>query len=391
VKALCWNGVRKLSVEDVDEPTILNDHDVIVRVQASSVCGSDLHLLDGYVPTMREGDVIGHEFLGEVVETGPAVRHHRPGDRVVVASPIGCGRCWHCEHGEWSLCDNSNPHPGTAQTAYGHSPAGIFGYSHAFGGFAGSHAEYVRVPFADHGAFRVPDGLTDEQAVFVSDAVPTGWMAADLGGVRSGDVVAVWGAGGVGQMAMKAAAMMGAERVIAIDRVPDRLATAARHTGADPLDYTEVDLGEALREMTGGRGPDVCIEAVGMEADGGSPQYAYDRVKQALRLQTDRAVSLRQAIHACRKGGTVSVVGVFGGLVDKFPMGAVMNKGLTIRSGQQHGQRYIPMLLDHVAAGRLDPSYLATHPMPLDQGARGYRMFTDKSDGCLRAVFYPTS
>lgn len=391
MKALCWNGVHRLAVEDVDEPTILNDHDAILRVRASSVCGSDLHLLDGYVPTMRAGDVIGHEFIGEVVDIGPAVRRHRVGDRVVVASPLGCGRCWYCERGEWSLCDNSNPAPGATQTVYGHTPAGIFGYSHAFGGFAGSHAEYVRVPFADRGAFAVPDSLSDEQAVFISDAVPTGWMAAEQAGVHGGDIVAVWGCGGVGQMAMKAAALMGAERVIAIDRVLDRLAIATRHTGAETLDYTDVDVNEALREMTGGRGPDVCIEAVGMEAHGTGPQYVYDRIKQALRLQTDRAVALRQAIHACRKGGTVSVAGVFGGLVDKFPMGAVMNKALTIRSGQQYGQRYIPMLLEQAASGRLDASYLATHPLPLEQGARGYDLFTRKADGCLRAVFYPTS
>lgn len=389
MKALCWMGTNQLAVENVDEPRIADDGDAILRVTASAVCGSDLHLLDGYVPTMRPGDVIGHEFLGEVVETGPGVSTLSAGDRVVVASPVGCGRCWFCEHDMWSLCDNSNPLPEAAELLYGHAGAAIFGYSHAFGGLAGSHAEYVRVPFADRGAFKVPGQLTDDQAVFVSDAVPTGWMGADIAGIQPGDVVAVWGAGGVGQMAARAAVLLGAERVICIDRLGDRLATAGQRAGAETVNYAEVNVTDALAEMTGGRGPDVCIEAVGMEAGGTGAQHAYDRAKQALRLETDRAGTLRQAIHACRKGGTVSVLGVFGGFVDKFPMGAVMNKGLTIRSGQQHGQRYIPMLLDRVAAGDLDPSYLATHHLPLTEGPAGYDMFKHKNDDCLRVVFTP--
>lgn len=391
MKALCWMGINELSVEDVPEPKIIDEDDAIVRVTATSVCGSDLHLLDGYVPTMRPGDVIGHEFLGEVVETGPGVSQLSTGDRVVVASVIGCGRCWFCGNDMWSMCDNSNPLPEASQLLYGHAGAGIFGYSHAFGGFAGSHAELVRVPFADKGAFKVPGDLSNDQAVFVSDAVPTGWMAADMANIQPGDVVAVWGAGGVGQMAAKAASLIGAERVIIIDRIPERLATAQQQTGAEPLSYTEVNVQETLDELTGGRGPDVCIEAVGMEAAGNGLQYVYDRTKQALRMETDRATTLRQAIHCCRKGGTVSVIGVFGGFVDKFPMGALMNKGLTIRTGQQHGQRYIPMLLDRIAAGDLDPSYLATHHMPLAAGAAGYDMFKHKRDGCLRVVFTPNS
>lgn len=389
MKAVCWMGVNELAVHDVADPVIHNDHDALVKVRASSVCGSDLHLLGGYVPAMRRGDVIGHEFVGEIVEVGKQVRNHRPGDRVVVCSIIGCGRCTFCEDGMWSLCDNSNPNPAAEEVLYGHAGSGIFGYSHAFGGFPGSHAEYVRVPFADHGAFTVPDALTDEQAVFVSDAVPTGWMAADVAGIQAGDVVAVWGAGGVGQMAAAAARLLGAGEVVVIDRFAERLASAAEHTGARTIDYSRTDVVDALRETTGGRGPDVCVEAVGMEAHGPAPQYGYDRAKQALRLQTDRPTALRQAIRACRKGGTVSVVGVFGGFVDKFPMGAIVNKALTLRSGQQHGQRYIPMLLDRVAAGDLDPAYLATHRMPLDQAPDGYRMFKDKDDDCLRAVFYP--
>ncbi|MFF7450143.1 MULTISPECIES: alcohol dehydrogenase catalytic domain-containing protein [unclassified Streptomyces] len=389
MKALCWTGVGKLDVQNVPDPTILNDQDALVKVTASSVCGSDLHLLNGYIPAMRAGDIMGHEFVGEIVETGPGVHQHRPGDRVVVCSILGCGRCRQCEEGWWALCDNSNPQPAFTETAYGSPTAGILGYSHAMGGFAGSHAEYVRVPFADHGAFTVPDGLADEEAVFASDAVPTGWMGAELGGVRPGDVVAVWGAGGVGQMAARASALLGAHRVVVIDRVPERLEQAERHCGATTLDYTDVDVGPALRELTSGRGPDVCIEAVGMEAHKKGPQYLYDRVKQGLRLQTDRSVALREAIHACRKGGTVSVLGVFGGVLDKFPFGAAMNKGLTFRMGQQHGQRYIPMLLDRMAAGEISTSHLATHPMPLSEGPRGYRMFQDKSDGCVRAVLLP--
>ncbi|MGW6271208.1 zinc-dependent alcohol dehydrogenase [Streptomyces sp. NPDC055060] len=390
MKALCWTGVGDLSVETVPEPTILNDQDAIVKVTASSVCGSDLHLINGYVPAMRAGDVIGHEFVGEIVETGPGVHRHQVGDRVVVCSILGCGRCRPCEEGWWSLCENSNPQPAFTEVAYGQPTAGILGYSHAMGGFAGSHAEYIRVPFADQGAFAVPGQLTDQQAVFASDAVPTGWMGADLGGVTPGDVVAVWGAGGVGQMAARAASLLGAEKVIVIDRLPERLAQAERYCGATTtLDYSEVDVGPALRELTGGRGPDVCIEAVGMEAHKKGPQYAYDRFKQALRLQTDRSVSLREAIHACRKGGTVSILGVFGGVLDKFPLGAAMNKGLTFRMGQQHGQRYIPMLLERMAAGEIDTGHLATHPMPLSEGPDGYRMFQEKKDGCVRAVFLP--
>ncbi|MBG0830688.1 glutathione-dependent formaldehyde dehydrogenase [Planomonospora sp. ID67723] len=389
MRALCWAGVNELAVQDVPDPAILNRQDVIVRVTASSTCGSDLHLLDGYVPTMMAGDVIGHEFLGEVVEVGPDVRDRRVGEKVVVCSIIGCGRCRNCRAEMWSLCDNSNPDPGFLETLNGHATAGIFGYSHAMGGFAGSHAEYIRVPYGDVNAFPVPEGVADANAVFASDAVPTGWMGADIAGIEPGDVVAVWGCGGVGQMAVRAAYLMGAERVIAIDRFPERLKMAADHVGAEPLDYEKVDVLDALKETTGGRGPDVCIEAVGMEGHGTGAQYAYDRVKQAVRLQTDRGLPLRQAIHACRKGGTVSVLGVYLGFVDKFPMGAVMNKGLTLRSGQQHGQRYIAMILDRMARGEIDASHLLTHPMSLDDGPRGYEMFKNKEDGCVRAVFTP--
>ncbi|GAA2702451.1 zinc-dependent alcohol dehydrogenase [Nonomuraea recticatena] len=389
MRALCWAGINEVAVQEVPDPKILNRQDALVRVIASSVCGSDLHLLDGYVPTMMAGDVIGHEFLGEVVEVGPDVRERRTGERVVVCSIIGCGRCWYCSEQLWSLCDNSNPDPAFLEKLNGHATAGIFGYSHAMGGFAGSHAEYVRVPYADVNAFPVPGEVPDENAVFASDAVPTGWMGAEMGGVGPGDVVAVWGCGGVGQMAVRAAYLQGAERVIAIDRFPERLTMAADRVGAEILDYEQVDVLEALKEATGGRGPDVCIEAVGMEGHGTGPQYGYDRAKQALRLQSDRGLSLRQAIHACRKGGTVSVLGVFLGVVDKFPMGAVMNKGLTLSSGQQHGQRYIPMILDGMAKGSIDASHLLTHPLSLEDGPKGYELFKHKRDGCVRAVFHP--
>ncbi|GAA4078084.1 zinc-dependent alcohol dehydrogenase [Actinomadura miaoliensis] len=389
MKALCWEGVNKLAVENVPEPVMRNDQDMLVRVRSSTTCGSDLHLIGGYIPAMRAGDVIGHEFLGEVVETGPAVRQHKVGDRVVVCSFIGCGRCWHCANDQWSLCDNSNTNPGLAQAAYGYETGAVFGYSHAMGGFRGAHAEYVRVPFADYGAFPVPDEVDDVSATFASDAAPTGWMGADLGGVGPGDVVAVWGCGAVGQMAARAAMLLGAEQVISIDRIPERLAMTREHIGSEVVDYTATDVGAELRERTGGRGPDVCIEAVGMEAHSPGPQHWYDKTKQALRLETDRASAVREAIHACRKGGSVFVLGVFGGLVDKFPLGAVMNKGLTLRGAQQHGQRYIPMLLDRIAAGELSTRHLATHEMSLDEAPRGYDMFKNKKNGCVRAVFHP--
>lgn len=388
MKALCWQGVNRLGVEEVDDPGILNDGDVIVKVAATSTCGSDLHLLGGYMPGMRSGDILGHEFVGEVVEVGPAVERHRVGDRVVVGSIIGCGRCGYCREGLWSLCDNSNPNQAALEQLYGHATAGIFAYSHLLGGFAGSHADYVRVPFADHGAFAVPGEVPDEQAVFASDAVPTGWMGADLCQLRGGEVVAVWGCGGVGVMAMRAALLLGAERVIGIDRYPERLALAARY-GAETIDYSAVDVVDELRWRTGGRGPDACIEAVGMEAHGTGLDYAYDKAKQLARLHTERGQALRQAIVSCRKGGTVSVLGVFAGVLDKFPMGAVLNKGLTLRGAQQHGQRYIPMLLERIAAGDIDTRPLLTHPLPLDDAPRGYELFKDKTDGCVRAVFFP--
>ncbi|MDZ5661767.1 zinc-dependent alcohol dehydrogenase [Nocardioides sp. S-58] len=385
--------MNETSVESVDEPTILNDRDIIVKVGLSTTCGSDLHLLGGYIPAMRAGDVLGHEFMGEVVEVGKAVRTHQVGDRVTVCSFIACGQCWYCSQELFSLCDNGNPNPALTEGMWGSSIGGCFAYSHALGGFAGSHAEYVRVPYADQGAFTVPDGVSDMSALFASDAAPTGWTGADGAGITPGDTVAVWGAGGVGQMAARGAMLMGAEQVIVIDRLPERLEQVRQHIGAETLDYTEENIVAELKERTGGRGPDVVIEAVGMEAHGagavGGPMYLYDQVKQQLRLQTDRPTALREAIYACRKGGNVFILGVFGGVVDKFPVGAMMNKALTVRGAQQHGHRYIPRILQHIADGELSTEHLATHVMPLDQGPQGYQMFKEKQDGCVRAVFQP--
>ncbi len=389
MKALCWDGVNEVAPHEVPDPGIRNSGDVIVRVRRSVTCGSDLHLLAGYIPFMRSGDVLGHEFLGEVVEVGSGVQRHHVGDRVVVSSFVSCGRCWYCQQGLFSLCDNGNTNPAITETMWGFAPGGCYGYSHAMGGFAGSHAEYIRVPFADIGAFTVPDAVSDERALFASDSAATGWMGADLGGVRPGDVVAVWGAGAVGQLAARAAVLLGAEHVVIIDRYPYRLALAEKFTGAEPLNYEHVDVSEELRERTGGRGPDVCIEAVGMEAHAPGVHGAYDQVKHRLRLQTDRPSAVRDAILNCRKGGSVFVLGVFAGMVDKFPLGAMMNKGLTVRGAQMHGQRYIPMLLERMARDELVTEYLATHTMDLDRGAEGYRVFRDKLDGCVRTVFTP--
>ncbi|MEU6807930.1 zinc-dependent alcohol dehydrogenase [Streptomyces sp. NPDC046831] len=390
MKALTWQGTNDLSVEQVPDPAMRNEQDAIVKVSQTVTCGSDLHLLGGYIPFMRAGDVLGHEFIGEVVETGPRVKRHKVGDRVVVCSFISCGRCWYCKQGLFSLCDNGNTNPAITEHLWGSAPGGCYGYSHALGGFAGSHAEYIRVPYADQGAFPVPDALDDTTALFASDSAPTGWMGADLGGVKPGDVVAVWGCGAVGQMAARAAILLGADRVIAIDRFEYRLDMTRRHIGAETLNYEKTNIDAELREMSGGRGPDVCIEAVGMEAHSPGVQQLYDQAKQQLHLQTDRSAAVRQAILACRKGGSVFILGVFAGLVDKFPLGAVMNKGLTLRSAQQHGHRYIPMLLERMERGELKTAHLATHVMSLDDGPKGYHLFKEKLDGCVRAVFQPS-
>jgi threonine dehydrogenase-like Zn-dependent dehydrogenase len=389
MRALCWNGVNDLRVETVPDPEIVNPHDAILRVTMSTTCGSDLHFIDGYIPTMRAGDVIGHEFVGEVVETGRDVKKIKKGDRVVVPSFICCGQCWYCRNDLWSLCDNTNPNAEMQSALLGYPTAGIYGYTHAFGGYAGAHAGFVRVPHADVDCFPVPEGLRDEQIVFLSDAAPTGYMGADFCDIKPGDTVAVWGCGGVGLMAQKSAWLLGAGRVIAIDRLPERLQVARDRIGSEIVNYEKVDsVLDTLQDMTGGRGPDACIDAVGMEAHGTGLQYQYDRAKQALRLHTDRGIALRESIMACRKGGTVSILGVYG-VMDKFPVGVMMNKGLTIRTAQQHGQKYVPRLLEHTADGKLDASFLATHRFSLEDGPRGYEMFKNKQDSCLRVVFTP--
>jgi len=387
MRALCWNGINDLRVETVADPEIQNPNDVILKVRLSTTCGSDLHLIDGLIPTMRAGDVLGHEFMGEIVDVGREVTKVKKGDRVVIPSFIACGQCWYCQHDLYSLCDCSHPKPELQEPLLGYPTAGIYAYSHAFGGYAGAHAEYVRVPFANTDCFVVPDEVSDEDALFISDAAPTGFMGADFCNIHQGDVIAVWGCGGVGLMAQQGAMILGAERVIAIDRYPERLAQAHAF-GAIPLDYTKVDVIDALRELTGGRGPDACIDAVGMEADGTGLQHAYDRVKQALYMESDRGSALRQAMLAVRKGGTLSILGVYG-LMDKFPLGLLMNKGVTVRTAQQHGQAYVPRLLEHAQRGELTPAALATHRFSLEDSPTGYRMFKHKEDGCVRAIFAP--
>jgi threonine dehydrogenase-like Zn-dependent dehydrogenase len=389
MRALIWNGVNDLRVETVKDPEIVNPRDCILRVTMSTTCGSDLHFIDGYIPTMKAGDVIGHEFMGVVEDVGPEVKKVKKGDRVVVPSFITCGQCWYCKNKLYSLCDNTHPKPELQEPIFGYPTAGIYGYTHAFGGYAGAHAQYVRVPFADNDCFKVPDGLPDEQVLFLSDAAPTGYMGADFCNIQPGDVVAVWGCGGVGLMAQKSAFLMGAERVIGIDRLPERLQMAREHVGSETINYEEVDsVLEVLKEMTGGRGPDACIDAVGMEAHGTGLQYAYDRAKQLMYMHTDRGQALREAILACRKGGTLSILGVYG-VMDKFPIGAIMNKGLTVRTAQQHGQAYMERLLDHAQKGELNPSFLATHRFSLEDAPQGYAMFKHKEDGCVRSVFIP--
>jgi threonine dehydrogenase-like Zn-dependent dehydrogenase len=387
MKANCWMGRKRVSVQEVPEPRILNDRDAIIRVTTTAICGSDLHLYNGFVPTMESGDVLGHEFMGEVVEVGPAVETLKVGDRVVVPFPIACGSCAMCERELYSLCENSNPNAWIAEKLWGHSPAGIFGYSHMLGGYAGGQAEFVRVPFADVGPLKVPEQLTDEQALFLSDIFPTGYMGADFCEIEPGDVIAVWGAGPVGQFAIASARLLGAERVIAIDRLPNRLRMAGERAGAtETLNYDEVDVHEALIELTGGRGPDACIDAVGLEAHGHGAMFAVDRVKQAMKVETDRPTALRQAIRACRNGGIVSVIGVYGGFVDTFPMGAVVNRSLTIKSGQCHVQRYMQPLLQRIVDGEIDPSFVITHRLPLSRAAEGFQMFLDKEDDCEKVI-----
>ena len=391
MRANCWYGKQDVRVETVPDPKILNRRDAIVKISSTAICGSDLHLYNGFMPTMEKGDILGHEFMGEIVEVGPDIKNRKVGDRVVVSFPISCGNCFFCKQEMYTLCENSNPNAWMAEKMFGHSPCGIFGYSHLTGGFAGGQAEYARVPFADVGTLKVPDSLPDEQVLFLSDIFPTGYMAAEMCDIKAGDTVAVWGCGPVGQFSMASARLLGAERVIGIDRFPERLRMALEGAKADDvINYEEQNTYEALMEMTGGRGPDACIDAVGLEAHGGHGiVYAYDRLKQAVMSETDRPIALREAIMACRNGGVVSVIGVYGGLIDKFPMGSFMNRSLTMRTGQCHVQRYWGKLLERIEKGEIDPSFVITHPMRLEDAPQGYDIFTNKEDDCIKIVLKP--
>jgi threonine dehydrogenase-like Zn-dependent dehydrogenase len=356
MKANCWVDKKKMRVEDVPEPTILNPRDAIIKVSLTAICGSDLHLYNGFVPSMMKGDI-----------------------------PISCGSCFFCEKELYSLCENSNPNAWMAEKMWGHSPAGIYGYSHMLGGYAGGQAEFVRVPFADVGPIKIPDGIPDEKVLFLSDIFPTGYMAAEQCEIEPGDTVAIWGCGPVAQFAIRSAFMLGAENVVAIDRIPERLDLAARG-GAQVINYEEMDVSEALREITGGRGPDACIDAVGMEAHSPGLMYAYDRAKQAMMMETDRPIALREAIMNCRNGGTVSIAGVYGGVLDKVPFGSIMNRSLKVKTGQTHVQHYLEPLLEKIENGDIDPSFVITHRLNLDQAPEGFEMFNNKEDHCIKIV-----
>jgi threonine dehydrogenase-like Zn-dependent dehydrogenase len=388
VKANCWIRPNKVEVQTVPDPTILNGRDAIIKITTTAICGSDLHLMDGYVPTMQKGDVLGHEFMGEVVEVGSGVPKERLkiGDRVVVPFPIACGACAACKAELYSCCENSNPNAGLAEKMFGHPTAGIFGYSHLTGGFAGGQAQYARVPFADVGPLKIESDLTDEQVLFLSDILPTGYMGAEMCDIQPTDVVAVWGAGPVGQLAMDSARVLGAESVIAIDKEPYRLQMAA-DAGHQTINFEDTDVRSQLLELTAGRGPDKCIDAVGLEATHGAPHvYLYDRAKQAARMETERPYAIRQAIMSCRSGGVVSIIGAYGGFMDKFPIGAFMNRSLTLRTGQCHVHRYLKPLLERIERKELDPTRIITHTLPLSRAPEGYDIFKHKKDNCEKVV-----
>lgn len=390
MKAVCWNGKHDVRVERVPDPEILNPSDAIIRVTSTAICGSDLHLYNGYIPSMMPGDILGHEFMGEVVEVGRGVRNLQKGDRVVVPFAISCGKCFHCSHQQFSLCDNSNPNGASLAKVYGAAGSGMFGYSHLFGGYDGGQAEYVRVPFADAGPLKVPEGLRDDQVLFLTDIFPTGYMAAENGEIEQDDVVAIWGCGPVGQFAIRSALMMGASRVIAIDREPERLAMAAKAERTETLNFEgSSNVVEELLERTAGRGPDVCIDCVGSEALGHGFGATLDWAKQLARLQTDRPNALRQAIQACRKGGRISVPGVYGGFLDGLPFGSAFAKGLTMRMGQTHVHRYLAPLMEKVQNGEIDPSFVITHRVSLDDAPQMYEAFKHKRDGCIKVVMRP--
>src|SRR5947209_10298882 len=389
MKAVVWHGTNDVRVERVPDPTILNPRDAIIRVTTTAICGSDLHLLDGFIPTMKAGDILGHEFMGEVVDVGTENTRLKVGDRVVVPFTIACGRCFFCQRQLWSLCDNSNPNAWMAEKLYGFSGSGLFGYSHMMGGYAGGQAQFVRVPFADVGPIKISDGLTDEQVLFLSDIFPTGYMAAENCNINPGDTIAVWGCGPVGQMAIKSAFLLGAERVIAIDDVPERLKMAQEQSGAETVNFDDERVFDRLKDLTGGMGPDACIDAVGLEAHGHTIDSYYDKAKTATMMATDRPNALRQAIHACRKGGVVSIPGVYGGFLDKMPFGAAFAKGLTFKMGQTHVMKYMQPLLDLVQEGAVDPSFVITHRLPIDQAPEAYKTFRDKKNECIKVILKP--
>jgi threonine dehydrogenase-like Zn-dependent dehydrogenase len=390
MRALVWHGKYSVSVDNVPDPQIIDPTDAIVRITSTAICGSDLHLFDGYMPTMEDGDILGHEPMGIVEEIGSAVKNLKKGDRVVVPFVIACGSCFFCEKTLYSCCDTTNPNAEMAAKMMGHSPAGLFGFSHMLGGFAGGQAEYLRVPHADVGPIKIESDLPDDKVLFLSDIFPTGYMAAENCDIEPGDTVAVWGCGPVGQMAMQSAWMLGAGRVIGIDRVPERLAMARTSSRAETINFDDEEVYDRLQEMTKGRGPDRCIDAVGAEAHGtGAMDAVLDKAKAAVMLATDRAHALRQALYCCRKGGTVSVPGAYVGMIDKFPFGGAMNKGLTIKMGQTHVQRYGQPLLEKIEAGEIDPSFVITHRLPLEEAPDAYKKFRDKEDGCIKVVLKP--
>jgi threonine dehydrogenase-like Zn-dependent dehydrogenase len=390
MKAVCWMGKSKIETLDVPDPVLLNPHDAIIKITRTAICGSDLHLFDGLIPTMEQGDILGHEFMGIVEETGKEVTNLQRGDRVVVPFTIACGKCLFCKKGLWSACDNTNPNAHMAEALYGYSPSGLFGYSHMMGGYAGGQAQYARVPFANVGPLKIESDLPDEKVLFLSDIFPTGYMAAENADIEEGDTVAVWGCGPVGQFAIASAFLLGAARVIAIDRFPERLAIA-RGIGAITVDYSDEDVSvlTALRDLTGGIGPDKCIDAVGMEAHSADLQGFYDKVKTALMLETDRPGVLRQAMLAVRKGGTLSIPGVYGGVLDKVPFGAAFNKGIIMKMGQTHMQKYMKPLLDRVEKGQIDPSRIISHRITLDQAPEMYKVWRDKKQNVTKIVIDP--
>jgi threonine dehydrogenase-like Zn-dependent dehydrogenase len=396
MKALIWCAPYKVSVERVPDPKILNRRDAIVKLTSTCICGSDLHLVDGFIPFMKPGDILGHEPMGIVEEVGPDVDKNKlkVGDRVVVPFPIGCGQCFFCRRQLWSCCDNTNPKAYLPEQVFGETLAGTFGYSHLTGGYAGGQAEYLRVPLADVNCQIMPGDLPDHQLVFLSDIYPTGYMAAWQCNIQRDDTVAVWGCGPVGQFTIRSAMLLGAGRVVAIDNGKTagyRLRMAA-DAGAITIDNRSENVYERLMDLSGGIGPDVCIDAVGMEAHGSNPlETVYDKVKTNLMLESDRPAALRQAIECCRPGGTVSIPGVYGGLADKIPLGALMNKGLTIKTGQTHVHRFVPELLDFVRQGKIDPSFVVTHRIPLSQAPYGYEIFREKKDNCVKVVLDPAA